>query len=173
MATPTISSSASLSIIDLIGDTPLIRLRRIERARPGVELYAKDEWTNPGGSVKDRPALAGPILHLEGAPIPAARRASTGQRAARKAGALVVLTGGALVLYVERGGKSLLSFSDDPAALAAAADALALAVRDGALGRLTVERADGAGLLGSDHPLAAALEAAGFHPTPRGLRLRR
>jgi ATP-dependent Lhr-like helicase len=102
------------------------------------------------------------------APVPA----PTGHRAARKAGALVVLTGGALVLYVERGGKSLLSFTDDPAALAAAADALALSVRDGALGRLTVERADGAGLLGSDHPLAAALENAGFHATPRGLRLR-
>ena len=57
MATPTISSSASPSIVDLIGDTPLIRLRRIERARPGVELYAKAEWKNPGGSVKDRPAL--------------------------------------------------------------------------------------------------------------------
>jgi ATP-dependent helicase Lhr and Lhr-like helicase len=57
--------------------------------------------------------------------------------------------------------------------LAAAADALALAVREGALGRLTVERADGAGLLGSDHPVASALESAGFHATPRGLRLRR
>jgi ATP-dependent Lhr-like helicase len=49
-------------------------------------------------------------------------------------------------------------------------DALALAVRDGALGKLTVERADGASIIES--PLAAALEAAGFHPTPRGLRLR-
>jgi ATP-dependent Lhr-like helicase len=66
----------------------------------------------------------------------------------------------------------LLSFTDDAEALAAAADALALAVRDGALGRLTVERADGAGLLGSGHPLAAALESAGFRATPRGLRLR-
>ena len=84
----------------------------------------------------------------------------------------MVLTGGTLVLYVERGGKSLLSFTDDPGALAAAADALALSVRDGALGRLTVERADGEGLLGSDHPLAAALEQAGFHATPRGRRLR-
>ena len=54
-----------------------------------------------------------------------------------------------------------------------AADALALAVREGALGRLTVERADGDRLLGSDHPLVAALEAAGFRATPRGLRLRR
>ncbi|MFD0852751.1 ATP-dependent DNA helicase, partial [Actinomadura adrarensis] len=40
----------------------------------------------------------------------------------------------------------------------------------GALGRLTVERADGEAITNS--PLAAALEAAGFHPTPRGLRIR-
>ena len=45
------------SVIDLIGDTPLVRLRKIERDVPGVELYAKAEWKNPGGSVKDRPAL--------------------------------------------------------------------------------------------------------------------
>ena len=51
-----------------------------------------------------------------------------------------------------------------------AVDALALAVRDGQLGRLTVERADGVAVL--DSPLAAALEHAGFHATPRGLRLR-
>jgi ATP-dependent Lhr-like helicase len=51
-----------------------------------------------------------------------------------------------------------------------AADALALAVRDGALGRLSVERADGAAVVTS--PLGDALEAAGFRPTPRGLRLR-
>jgi len=45
------------SVIDLIGRTPLIRLRRFERETPGVELYAKAEWQNPGGSVKDRAAL--------------------------------------------------------------------------------------------------------------------
>ena len=44
------------SVIDLIGRTPLIRLRRFERETPGVELYAKAEWQNPGGSVKDRAA---------------------------------------------------------------------------------------------------------------------
>lgn len=57
MAIPTITASVSPSVIDLIGDTPLIRLRRMERDLPGVELYAKAEWLNPGGSVKDRPAL--------------------------------------------------------------------------------------------------------------------
>ncbi len=88
----------------------------------------------------------------------------------RKAGALVIVRDGHLVLYVERGGRTLLSWSDDPSILAPAAAALARAVREGALGRLTVERADGAGVY--DSPLAQALRDAGFHPTPRGLRLR-
>lgn len=57
MAIPTFTASTSSSIVDLIGETPLIRLRRLERDLPGVELYAKAEWKNPGGSVKDRPAL--------------------------------------------------------------------------------------------------------------------
>ncbi|HTW21628.1 MAG TPA: DEAD/DEAH box helicase [Mycobacteriales bacterium] len=91
-------------------------------------------------------------------------------RPGRKAGALVVLVDGALCLYVERGGKSLLSWSEDPARIQPAADALALAVREGLLGRLAVERADGASIV--DSPLGAALATAGFHPTPRGLRLR-
>lgn len=44
-------------VFDLIGRTPLVRLRRFERDVPaGVELYAKAEWQNPGGSVKDRAA---------------------------------------------------------------------------------------------------------------------
>ncbi len=95
-----------------------------------------------------------------------------GHRPGRKAGALVVVVDGELVLYVERGGRTLLSWTLDPAALQAAADALALAVREGALGKLSVERADGEGLLGAGHPLAAALATAGFHTTPRGLRIR-
>jgi cysteine synthase B len=44
------------SVLDLIGRTPLVRLRHLERETPGVELYAKAEWQNPGGSVKDRAA---------------------------------------------------------------------------------------------------------------------
>ncbi|MBW3640284.1 MAG: DEAD/DEAH box helicase, partial [Actinobacteria bacterium] len=93
-----------------------------------------------------------------------------GHRPARKAGALVVLVDGALVLYVERGGKTLLSFREDEPCLAPAVDALALAVRDGALGKMTVTKADGEAALTS--PLGLALENAGFRPTPRGLRLR-
>jgi ATP-dependent Lhr-like helicase len=93
-----------------------------------------------------------------------------GHLPARKAGALVVQVDGQCVLYVERGGRSVLCFSLDPAVLQPAADALALAVRDGALGRLAVERADGAPVVST--PLGAALTSAGFRPTPRGLRLR-
>ena len=44
------------SVFDLIGNTPLIRLRKFEAGLDGVELYGKAEWFNPGGSVKDRPA---------------------------------------------------------------------------------------------------------------------
>ncbi len=93
-----------------------------------------------------------------------------GHRPGRKAGALVILADGRLVLYVERGGKTLLSWTSEESLLGPAAAALAGAVRDGALGKLTVERADGAGVY--DSPLARSLEAAGFRPTPRGLRLR-
>ncbi|HEY0699629.1 MAG TPA: ATP-dependent DNA helicase, partial [Micromonospora sp.] len=97
-------------------------------------------------------------------------RAGTGHRAGRKAGALVVLTGGELALYVERGGRTLLSFTTDDAALAVAAKALADAVHSGALGAISVERADGGTVHAS--PLRDALTAAGFRVTPRGLRLR-
>jgi cysteine synthase B len=44
------------SVLDLVGRTPLVRLAHFERETPGVELWAKAEWQNPGGSVKDRAA---------------------------------------------------------------------------------------------------------------------
>ncbi|WP_341350827.1 hypothetical protein [Nocardioides convexus] len=60
---------------------------------------------------------------------------SAGHRPGRKAGALVVLVDGALVLYVERGGRTLLTWSEEPALLAPAAEALSTAVRRGTLGQ--------------------------------------
>jgi cysteine synthase B len=48
--------TAANSILDLIGNTPLIRLSGFESGLRDVALYAKAEWKNPGGSVKDRPA---------------------------------------------------------------------------------------------------------------------
>ncbi len=44
-------------LLDRIGNTPLLRLERVGREYPNVEFYAKAEWFNPGGSVKDRAAL--------------------------------------------------------------------------------------------------------------------
>jgi S-sulfo-L-cysteine synthase (O-acetyl-L-serine-dependent) len=49
---------AARSLLELIGDTPLLRLERIGKQFPNVEFCAKAEWFNPGGSVKDRPALS-------------------------------------------------------------------------------------------------------------------
>jgi cysteine synthase B len=45
-------------IDQLVGDTPLLRVRRFERSHPALEVFAKAEWLNPGGSVKDRAARA-------------------------------------------------------------------------------------------------------------------
>ncbi len=136
---------------------PLGEVGRREGSTPRTVVLAASDPANPYGA-----ALAWP--EREGA--------ASGHRPGRKAGALVVMVEGELVLYVERGGRSLLSFADDRQLLQPAADALALAVREGALGRLTVERADGEGVLLDGGELAAALEAAGFHATPRGLRIR-
>jgi ATP-dependent Lhr-like helicase len=129
---------------------------RAEDARRAVVLAAADP-AQPYGA-----ALAWPTRPEETA---------TSHRPGRKAGAVVVLFAGELVLYVERGGKTLLSWTEDPAALEPCAQALAGAVREGALGRITVEKADG-GVIAFDSALTRALEAAGFRHTPRGLRLR-
>jgi ATP-dependent Lhr-like helicase len=128
-----------------------------------VALAATDP-ANPYGAAlpwPDRP-VADP-----GAP------SGPGHRPGRKAGAMVVLVDGALVLYVERGGRTLLTFTEDHERLGPACGALADAVRRGQLGRLTVERADGEQVLGSGStPLREALTAAGFVATPKGLRIR-
>jgi S-sulfo-L-cysteine synthase (O-acetyl-L-serine-dependent) len=57
LAIPAIRPRAAGSLIEHIGNTPLLRLERITEDLPGVEIYAKAEFFNPGGSVKDRPAL--------------------------------------------------------------------------------------------------------------------
>ncbi|AYE94555.1 ATP-dependent helicase [Mycobacterium paragordonae] len=123
-----------------------------------VVLAATDP-ANPYGA-----ALPWPSSQAEGSARPG-----------RKAGALVVLVDGELCWFSERGGRSLLTFTDDPDANHAAAVALAELVSSRRVASLLVERANGVPVLTPDGPAAAALDAlveAGFSRTPRGLRLR-
>jgi cysteine synthase B len=55
---PASPERAGQSVLERIGNTPLLRLERIAKEFPNVEFCAKAEWFNPGGSVKDRPALS-------------------------------------------------------------------------------------------------------------------
>ena len=88
-------------------------------------------------------------------------------RPARQAGAYVVLADGAPAAYLERGGRSLLTFGADPSAWV---DALASLVKDGRLKRIQLGRIDGEEA--SAHPAAADLRTAGFADGYRGLTLR-
>ena len=124
--------------------------------RAAIALAATDP-ANPFGA-----ALAWPAAPVE---------VGTGHRPGRKAGALVVLVDGDLTLYVERGGKSLLSFSSDAETLLPATRALAALITQGRVDKLAIETVNGNFVLGT--PVGDALSAAGFLATPRGLRLRR
>ncbi|MBQ0988275.1 DEAD/DEAH box helicase [Streptomyces sp. F63] len=166
-------------------DGAVDRLRAIATARerdsaqspafPGAPAAGGD---TPGGRGRAVLLAAADPANAYGAALPwPDPPAGAGHRPGRKAGSLVVLVDGRLVLYVERGGKTLLAWSggegggaEDDARLHLAAEALAEAARQGALGTVTVERANGAPALGS--PVGRALETAGFHASPRGLRLR-
>ncbi|MFD4834129.1 ATP-dependent helicase [Streptomyces uncialis] len=139
--------------------------------------------TGPGGRPSDAPrglvlAAADPA-NAYGAALPWPEPPTgAGHKPGRKAGSLVVLVDGELTLYMERGGKTLLAWPTHPdtpadrhdARLVTAAEALATAARAGSLGTVTVERVNGTAALTSS--VGAVLEAAGFHATPKGLRLR-
>ena len=97
--------------------------------------------------------------------------ADGGHRPGRKAGAVVVLVGGELVLYSERGGKTLLSFTEDIGLRRAAAIALAGLVRDRRVDSLVIDKINGETVHGN--LFVEVLIEAGFSMTPSGLRLRR
>jgi len=113
-----------------------------------------------------------------GAGLPWPSRTTDGDsvaRPGRKAGALVVLVDGELVWFLERGGRSLLSFTDDDSdANHAAAVALADLVTARRVNSILIERINSAPVLAPQVPSSAvtALTDAGFARTPRGLRLR-
>jgi len=129
------------------------RLRAIANDPPagkGVVLAAADP-ANPYGGV-----------------LPWPNDDRTSHRPGRKAGASVVLVDGLLAAYIEKGGRTLLTYGENPAP---AIQALAGAVRDGLLGTISLERIDGAPIP-IDGPLADALKENGFVPTSKGMRLR-
>ncbi|MGA6090897.1 Lhr family ATP dependent helicase [Amycolatopsis sulphurea] len=126
----------------------------MDRGHQSAVVLAAADPAQPYGAALQWPAATGDTKH----------------RPARKAGALAVLVDGVPALYVERGGRSLLSFTEERAPLQAAAAALSTAVREGWLGQLAVQRADGEHALTSE--LAGVLQEAGFRATPKGLRLR-
>ncbi|MFF0817489.1 ATP-dependent helicase [Rhodococcus sp. NPDC003318] len=119
--------------------------------RTAVTLAATDP-ANPYGAALPWPAVDG------------------GHRPGRKAGAMVVLVGGVPALYVERGGRTLLTFTTDPGDLHTAAIALAELVDRGGVDRIVVEKVDGESVHTS--ALSPVLVEAGFSATPRGLRKR-
>src|SRR6202011_5738814 len=57
LAAPTRPLAGATNLLNQIGNTPLLRLQRISADFPGIEIYAKAEFFNPGGSVKDRAGL--------------------------------------------------------------------------------------------------------------------
>ncbi|MDG3012674.1 ATP-dependent helicase [Rhodococcus sp. D2-41] len=140
------------------------RLDQTEPLRCAITLAACDP-ANPYGA-----ALAWPTRPDPAAGDVASGDRGVGHRPGRKAGGLVVLVDGELVLFVERGGKTLLTFADGPDTLHAAAQSLADTVIEGAVDKVVVEKVDGQSVHAS--ALAATLTEVGFSATPRGLRLR-
>ncbi|MCV7678965.1 ATP-dependent helicase [Micrococcus luteus] len=129
-------------------------------AAPLALALAATDPANPYGAALDWPSVpAGP----DGV-VP------TGHRPGRKAGAVVVLIAGRLALYMERGGRTLLAFTEESGELRAAAEALVWALRTGHTERLSLEKVNGGPVLGT--PLAEALLAAGFYSSPSGIRFR-
>ncbi|ORA75176.1 ATP-dependent helicase [Mycobacterium heidelbergense] len=131
-----------------------------ERPEYRAVVLAAADPANPYGAALPWPASAG-----DGAARPG-----------RKAGALVALVDGEPAWFLERGGRSLLTFTDDPAADHAAAAALADLVAARRVASILVERIDGTPALqprpGGPGPVVEALSDAGFVRTPRGMRLR-
>jgi len=144
--------------VETLGAAQFAATATIDRLRAVAE-------SEPSGAVV---LAATDPANAYGAALPWPAHDST-HRPGRKAGSLVVLHGGHLALYLERGGRKVLAFQDDPAVLARSAEALAATVRSRRLTRLTIESVDGEPVEGSR--LGPALRDAGFDRTPKGLRI--
>ena len=156
----------------------------VRRTRHSVTLLAATDPANPYGATLPWPASVAwdsnrtPIKHKPG----------------RKAGAVVILVDGELTFYLERGGKTLLPFTDRADRVEVSAPLIGQLVRAGVADKIVIETAGGVDVLstpgplppapdqpdaaaaGGEHPvitLRRALLAAGFYATPRGLRMRK
>jgi ATP-dependent Lhr-like helicase len=139
----------------------------VERLRAGGTSAGAGGLQEPGRTLVL--AAADPAQPY-GAALPWPKREGAQARPARVAGAHVVLVADEPALFVERGGRSLVTLGEpEPERLAEALAALAEAVRAGRLGKLALERIDGESAIAS--PLAGALIELGFHPGPRRLTL--
>ncbi|GAA1512825.1 ATP-dependent helicase [Agromyces terreus] len=154
--------------IERLGAAQFAATGAVDRLRTHSDRADRSDGTTGGRSVLALAATDPANAYGAALPWPEPPGESS-HRAARKAGALVVLVDGELVLYVERGGKTMLAYADDPEVLGTAAEAVAGLVRGGRVRRLAVEAVNGAFVLST--PLGAALKAAGFGETPKGLRL--
>ena len=123
---------------------------------PEIVLLAACDPANPYGA-----ALPWPTDGSEG---------GGGHRPGRKSGALVVLVDGQLAVFVEKGGKSLLTFTTETRLRSSAFTHLAQAALSRRIPGLRIERCDGVDVRGAD--ALAELEAAGFVLTPSGARVR-
>ncbi|HCJ53923.1 hypothetical protein, partial [Glutamicibacter sp.] len=96
----------------------------------------------------------------------------TGHRPGRKAGAIVGLLDGALSLYLERGGRTVLTFGElsEPAWNIIAMQLVAT-LRTAQVDKIAIATVDGQPV--QDHPVGIALQGAGFYSTPQGIRFRR
>ena len=128
------------------------------REAPKAITLAATDPANPYGAALGWPTVEGVT---EDSP--------RGHRPGRKAGAVVVLVDGQLALYLERGGKTALTFGLDAEAMAAASVSFVKAVREG-IGKARIDKVNGDFVIGT--ALGDALTEAGFAVSPQGLRLR-
>ncbi|MFD5821415.1 ATP-dependent helicase [Nesterenkonia xinjiangensis] len=122
-----------------------------EQSSPEMLVLAATDPANAYGAALDWPELE-----------------ENRHRPGRKAGAVVVLHHGELVLYMERGGRTMLLFTEQDRLIDAAAEALVQRLRQARTGRVAVERVNGSPVLSTR--LGEALRRAGFHSSPSGLR---
>ena len=124
------------------------------RRQPEAVVLAATDPANPYGAALPWPAT------------------QTGHRPGRKAGAIVGMLDGELVLYLERGGRTVLAFGEPgEQAWALLAARLVSALRRATVDKIAIATVNGEPV--QEHPAAAALLGAGFYSTPQGIRFRR